>query len=162
MWFSVAQGYHNGKPRGWANGPQCVPWRDRRSAIIDYHDNIIVPELARRGGNHKSPVIAESTLPKAERGFRFFHTITWEQILRDCRHLFEKWDNDFAIVEHAQATGTKTRVVIPKGYNRDLTWLVFLRAISHVFDIDRTDVKTLATKASELRRDLQLDPPQFA
>lgn len=149
-----------GKPSGWSNGPQAKPFHGKRSALIEYHDKMVVPELERRGMNHRSPIAPHlfPAYPGPEYGHRFWDCVTWRMVLRDCRHLLEKHRNDTAIVESARLRGVKTRVVIPTGHSIEAIHLVMERAICKVFGIEMADYRVNEVKG-ELMAERLLDAP---
>ncbi len=42
LWTVLHNLHDNGRQSGWSNGPQAQPWLHARSAVIDYHDNLII------------------------------------------------------------------------------------------------------------------------
>ena len=45
---------------GYYNHGNVQPYHDHVGQLVDLHDNIIVPDFARRGYNHSSPLITHS------------------------------------------------------------------------------------------------------
>jgi hypothetical protein len=133
--------FERGKPSGWSNGPQAKPFHGKRSALIEYHDDMVVPELERRGMNHRSPIKPHlfPAYPGPEWGHKFWDCVTWREVLRDIRHLFEKHRNDVAAVAIARRDRRKTRIVIPTGHSEEAMYLIMERAICKVFDLESAD-----------------------
>lgn len=150
--ISVLQKAAFGRPSGWSNGEQARPFKGKRGALVDYHDNMVVPELLSRGFNHKSPLskIILSSIPLHEQEHRFWSCITWDMVLRDCRHLLEKWYREEDYVDYCEATGKKTRIVRPQGHNPELVRLLFHQSIHKVFHLSSNDEQGLRRKGQEL------------
>ncbi len=165
--MSVLEKDANGEAAGWIATPQAQLWIGKRSAIIDYHDNILLPEMRRRGWpsgslkHHASPMPGEDTLPESERYFIFWSCVTWDQILYDCRHLIEKHRNDAEMVRLAKRHGVKTRIIKPRGHSAKSIVYVFHLSISRVYNIPLTDTETLQRTALRLTRERMLDPPKL-
>ncbi len=142
--LSVLDKHAKGKPSGWSNGPQGRIWIGKRGAICRYHDDIVLPEMARRGwpsgelNSHASPVVL-ADIPLVERNHQFWPNVTWKMVLTDSRHIIEKHHNDSAKVHQARAHGIKTRVIHPQGHSEKAKQLTPNLAISRVFALPESD-----------------------
>lgn len=153
----VTKFQRTGRHSGWSSSPSARPFIRKRGGLLDYHDNMLLPELARRGFNHHSP-INPGFIPHDETA-KFWDLVTWDMVLKDCRHLFEKWEREENYVAYAKANDIKTRVIAPRGHHPELLRSIFHLAISHVFGISKSDEQGLRVKGEELLSEQLLTGP---
>jgi hypothetical protein len=162
--YKAAQGLPV-KLGGWANHPQATRWLGKRSALFEYHNDIVLPACRLRWpnspkyGDPDHVLFREDDLPPEERGFRFWWEVTWEEVLVDIRHLIEKHSRDNAFVDLHRRNGTRTNRVRPRGHNARAIVAVLHRAISHIYGLDPDDTEQLQLVALRLMNEKLLGEP---
>lgn len=146
-----------GKVSNWSKSRSARPFWGRRSALIDYHVNMVAPEMARRGTPIKTPIKSADYLPPWEQGFRFWECVTWEHVLADALQLIEKHRNDRLCVQWARKHKVKTRIIEPTGHLVGGAEAVVRFAASRVYK--NVEPEAMDSLVEQLMADEYLYPP---